>query len=107
MNIKVGALNVPVLHKKLEEHLWGQYNPYPTPSIWIQEGLDAKHEALTLLHEIIECIVEPYGLPLSEGSIRVLENTLGTLVMENPNEVLRWVSRLSKVNEEEEFEEKI
>ena len=96
MNIKVGALDVPVIHKKLDESIWGQYNPYPTPSIWIQEGLEPKHEALTLLHEIIECIVDTYGLTISEGAIRVLENVLGSIAMENPNEVLRWVSRLSK-----------
>jgi len=103
MNIKVGALDVPVVHKKLDESIWGQYNPYPTPVIWLQEDLDPKHEALTLLHEIIECIVDTYGLQVSEGSIRVLENVLGLIAMENPEEVIRWVSRLSKST----FDEKI
>lgn len=96
MDIKVGALNVPVIHKELNEGIWGQYNPYPVPSIWIQEGLQSNHEALTLLHEIIECIVDTYGLTVSEGAIRVLENVLGAIAMENPTEVVRWVSMLSR-----------
>jgi hypothetical protein len=103
MYIKVGALDVPVIRKELDEGVWGQYNPYPVPSIWIQEGLDPKHEALTLLHEIIECIVDTYGLQVSEGAIRVLENVLGTIAMENPEAVIGWVSRLSKPK----FDEKI
>ena len=103
MNIKVGALDVPVIHKKLDDSIWGQYNPYPEPVIWLHEGLDPKHEALTLLHEIIECIVDTYGLQVSEGAIRVLENVLGTLVIENPEEALRWVSRICSTD----FNEKI
>jgi len=40
---------------------------------------------------------------VSEGSIRVLENVLGLIAMENPEAVIGWVSRLSKSN----FDEKI
>ena len=103
MIIKVGALRVPIIHKKLDESIWGQYNPYPVPCIWIQEDLEDTHEALTILHEIIECIVDTYGLQVSEGAIRVLENVLGTLVIENPEEALRWVSRICSTD----FNEKI
>ena len=103
MQIKVGALDVPIEFKKLEEDIWGQYNPYPTPSIWISEGLKPEHEALTVLHEVIECIVDTYGLQVSESAIRVLENVLGAIAMDNPEEVIRWVNRLSKPK----FDEKI
>ena len=95
MNIKVGALDVPVIHKKLDESIWGQYNPYPAPSIWIQEGLQPRHEALTLLHEVIECIVDTYGLQVSESAIRVFENVLGTIALENTEDVLQWLRNLN------------
>ena len=47
--------------------------------------------------------MDTYGLQVSESAIRVLENVLGAIAMDNPEEVIRWVNRLSKPK----FDEKI
>ena len=88
MNISIGPLQVPVLEVDLAaEETWGEFWCLPVPQIRVNQDLPKDLKALTILHEVLECITEVYGLGLSESDIRTLEMSLAKIVRENPRGV--------------------
>ena len=105
MNISIGPLQEPVLDVDLTaEEPWGEFWCLPVPQIRVNQDLPKDLKALTILHEVLECITEIYGLGLSESDIRTLEMSLAKIVRENPEEFREWLRMLGVVAE---FGEKI
>jgi len=101
VNLHVGPLQVPIVEKNMSlDEAWGEFWCLPAPKIYINKDLPRDVKALTILHEVLECITEIYGLNLSEGTIRTLEMSLATLVKENPKELQEWVGMLESGSEE-------
>lgn len=98
MILKVGALDVVVSFKDMGEEVFGHYDPAPEPHIDIHKYLTTYLQAMTVLHEVLECIVDNYGLSVSESGIRVLENLLVMVVKDNPEEVQRWLCDIQGVS---------
>ena len=105
MNLQIGPLNVPVVNVDLTyEETWGEFWCLPVPQIRVNQDLPKDLRALTILHEVLECITEIYGLGLTEGDIRTLEMSLAGIIRENPEEFREWLGMLGVVAE---FGEKI
>ena len=84
MVIDVGPLQVQILEKPLtDQETWGEFVCFPGPEIHVNEDLSPKLKALTILHELLECITEVYGLDLKESDIRTLETGLASVVIQN------------------------
>tara|TARA_R100000808_G_scaffold13906_2_gene33324 strand:- start:16543 stop:16902 length:360 start_codon:yes stop_codon:yes gene_type:complete len=98
MKLKVGALDVVVSFKDMGDEVFGHYDPAPEPHIDIHKDLTTYLQAMTVLHEVLECIVDNYGLSVSESGIRVLENLLVMIVKDNPEEVQRWLEDIQGVS---------
>jgi hypothetical protein len=94
--LKIGPLNVPVLSKELEESTFGEYHHFPEPVIKINYKLNNQARAMTLLHEVLECIDANYGLELEESTICTLEQALTMVVRDNPEKFEEWTSRILK-----------
>ena len=96
MNLHIGPLLVPVVYGDLsKEETWGEFQCLPAPQITINQDLPKDIQALTVLHEVLECVTEIFGLRLSEGDIRTLEMSLATVIKKNPKEFQRWVEDLT------------
>ena len=105
MHLQIGPLNVPVVNVDLTaEETWGEFWCLPTPQIRVNQDLPKDLRALTILHEVLECITEIYGLGLTEGDIRTLEMSLAGIIRENPAVFREWLGMLGVVPE---FGEKI
>tara|TARA_Y100001963_G_C6616160_1_gene369407 strand:- start:141 stop:446 length:306 start_codon:yes stop_codon:yes gene_type:complete len=97
MILQVGPITLPVVFEDLtKEDLWGEFWPLPKPQIRVNSTLSKPIQALTILHELLECITEVYGLRLSEGDIRTLEIALGSLIKQNPQQTQEWLRMLSQ-----------
>lgn len=48
-------------------------------------GLSSHGDWLTLFHEALHALSSQYGLGLSEGKVRILEQGLGSLLRDNPD----------------------
>ena len=105
MELKIGPLSVPVIFGPLKEpDTFGFYSPYPKPTININNNLEPKIKAMTLLHEVLECLTDIYGWKMSEGDIRSLECALSMMVLENVEEIRGW---LHDLQDAEHFDIKI
>ncbi len=95
MILQVGPITLPVVFQDLtKEDLWGEFWPLPSPQIRVNDTLSEPIQALTILHELIECIAEVYGLRLSEGDIRTLEMALAGVIKQNPKQTQNWLNML-------------
>lgn len=95
MNLQIGPLNVPVVEVDLTaEETWGEFWCLPVPQIRVNQELPKDLKALTILHEVLECITEIFGLGLSESDIRTLEMSLAKIIRENPEEFREWLRML-------------
>ena len=95
MILQVGPISLPVVFEDLtDQDLWGEFWPMPKPQIKVNKTLDRPIQALTILHEILECITEVYGLRLSEGEIRTLEMSLAALIKQNPQQQQEWLKMI-------------
>ena len=96
MKLHIGPLQVPVIEKDMtKEETWGEFQCLPHPQIAINKDLPRNIQALTILHEVLECITEIYGLKLSEGDIRTLEMSLADVVKKNAKEFQTWAEDLT------------
>lgn len=85
-SVKLGAHTIPVAFTNTVEKFKAQgvFMTAPDMRIEVEAGLSQTEKASTLLHEVIEAINYAYGLGLSEGKIRVLEQVLLSLIRSNP-----------------------
>tara|TARA_R100001594_G_scaffold16199_1_gene33571 strand:+ start:2151 stop:2432 length:282 start_codon:yes stop_codon:yes gene_type:complete len=91
-----------------DEDLWGEFWCLPEPQIRVNKELPGYIKALTIFHEVLECLAEIYGLNLSESSIRTLEMSLANLINSNRKEFREWFEMLEKgLEERDDFGEKI
>ncbi len=96
MKLQIGPLEVPVVYGDLtKEETWGEFQCLPHPQITVNKDLPNDIKALTILHEVLECITEIFGLRLTEGDIRTLEMSLATIIKKNPQEFGKWVEDLT------------
>jgi len=96
MNLQIGPMEVPVVYGDLsKEETWGEFQCLPSPKITVNKDLPRNIQALTILHEVLECITEIYGLKLSEGDIRTLEMSLADAVKKNAKEFQTWAADLT------------
>ena len=104
MNLHVGPLQVPIVEKDMSlDETWGEFWCLPAPKIYINKDLPRDVKALTILHEVLECITEIYGLSLSEGTIRTLEMSIASVVQENPKEIREWLDMLGSEKSNMQF----
>jgi len=95
LEIKIGSLIIPITSCKLAKNDWGESQLHPYYAIRVNETVtDPQHIAMTLLHEVLEVISEAYGLKLSECQIRILEQTLSAVVINNTLAANDWLSAL-------------
>tara|TARA_R100001594_G_scaffold44878_2_gene77397 strand:- start:697 stop:1017 length:321 start_codon:yes stop_codon:yes gene_type:complete len=92
--LKIGPHTIPVVKEELEDQTFGEYINFPEPIIKIHARISPQLQAMTLLHEILECVVESYGLDLSEADIRTIENALVMVVKDNPKKFQEWSKRI-------------
>ncbi len=104
MKLHIGPLQVPVIEKDMtKEETWGEFWCLPVPKIYINKDLPRDVKGLTILHEVLECITEIYGLTLSEGAIRTLEMSLTSIVKENPEEIQEWIEMVNSKESNMQF----
>ena len=102
MILKIGPLTIPVVFEDLtDQDLWGEFWPLPKPQIRVNSTLSKPVQALTILHELLECITETYGLRLNEGDIRGLEMVIASVIKENPQQMQEWMRMLTQDTKEE------
>ena len=83
--ITLGPYDIHINKTRFEDDTFGEYKSFPSPVIMIDDRLSPKIESLTILHEIIEAIIDIYDLPLDECHVRVLEMSLGQIIKNNPD----------------------
>lgn len=92
--VKIGPVDVPVYEDgELEDY--GLYEELPKQRIRISSRNGLARE-MTLLHEILHAMSEQYGVALSEHRVRALEQIVTQFVIDNPEFVRDWVSRVSR-----------
>ena len=88
-NIRIGTQDVAVEFRVMGDGEFGVFHAFPSPKISVNASLPIEVQRLTLLHELIHAISDMYGLGLSEGQVRVMEQGLGQ-VMSEPD-VWEWI----------------
>ena len=93
MKLQIGPLQVPVVYGDLtKEETWGEFQCLPHPQLTVNKDLPNDIKALTIIHEVLECITEIFGLRLTEGDIRTLEMSLADVVRRNSQEIREWLT---------------
>lgn len=96
--LTVGFLSVGVF---LNEDMgdYGEYTALPHPKV-VVNSIESPGFQLTLLHELLHAIDDVYDIGLSEQGVRILEQSLGALVRDNPVHSLAWTKALCEANED-------
>lgn len=97
--IKVGPSYIPVYRDETLEGLFGCFENFP--SRILVKPQSQKDEDMTVLHELLHAVSDMYGLRLSESSVRVLEQVITQLVIDNYPLVAAWCSRISSCSTSE------
>lgn len=81
-HVQLGAVRLPVyLTADNEQHGW--YDSWPEQAIHIAEH-DEGSMARTVLHEAIHAAADLYGIELSESKVRILEQAVAQIIVQNP-----------------------
>ena len=56
--ITLGPYDIHINKTRFEDNTFGEYKSFPSPVIMIDDRLSPKIESLTILHEIIEAIID-------------------------------------------------
>jgi hypothetical protein len=80
--VQFGAVRLPVyITADNEQHGW--YDSWPEQAIYIAEH-DEGSMARTVLHESIHAAADLYGIDLSESKVRILEQAVAQIIVQNP-----------------------
>jgi len=83
--IRFNALTVQVCAvERLGEDVFGLSSVHPSPTVSIDQSLDEKSKAMTLIHELLHVVSESYSLELSESQVCTLEQAITMILFQNP-----------------------